>query len=361
MPPDQPQEYERDYAPLLRNSASMRLLQSRLERVADTDATVLVRGESGVGKEVVARAIHSASPRRAHPFVKVNCAALPADLLESELFGHEKGSFTGAYRRKLGKFEVAHRGTILLDEIAELPVGLQAKLLQVLQDHEFARVGGCDTIRVDVRVLAATNGPLEAAVRAGQFRQDLYYRLKVITLTVPPLRERRDEIPLLAETFLARYNAQYGRDLTLDEHVMTALASYSWPGNVRELENLIKLAVVLEDTRPLLAELNGHPELAGDARARGASAAECIVDAAERRLSLHEVARRATLDAEREAIREALEEAHWNRTEAARILQVSYKALLYKMNQCGLGRHRRAGADVRPRTGPVHGRDTETA
>jgi two-component system response regulator AtoC len=329
----------------------MRVLQSRVERVADTDATVLIRGESGVGKEVVARAIHCASSRRAHSFVKVNCAALPADLLESELFGHERGSFTGAYRRKLGKFEVANRGSILLDEIAELPVGLQAKLLQALQDHEFARVGGCDTIRVDVRVIAATNRALETAVRAGQFRQDLYYRLKVITLTVPPLRERREEIPVLAATFLARYNKQYGRDLALDDRVLAALAAYGWPGNVRELENLIKLAVVLEDTRPLLAELDGPAVAPDDVEAPPAPApSEPRAPAGDHRLSLHEVAHRASLEAEREAIREALEEVHWNRTEAARILQVSYKALLYKMNQCGLSR-KRPGATEPP--GPI--------
>jgi two-component system response regulator AtoC len=335
-------EYEREYAPLLGHSEAMRTLRGHIERVADTDATVLIRGESGVGKDIVAKAIHWASLRRKNPFVKVNCAALPSDLLESELFGHEKGAFTGAHRRKPGKFEVADGGTIFLDEIGELPIGLQAKLLQVLQDHDFTRVGGCDTIRVDVRVIAATNRMLETAVRTGGFREDLYYRLKVISLTVPPLRERREEIRILALLFVDRFNQQYGRRVGLDERVLAAMLDYPWPGNVRELENMVKLAVVLQDTAPILDELrqaHDPPAEAGPAAPLTAGAPRPAAEPAARP-SLHEVARRAAIEAQRQAIFEVLEEVHWNRTEAARLLRVSYKALLYKMDQCGLTRKR---------------------
>src|SRR5215470_4277021 len=199
------------HIPLFSGHPRMREIRSIIESVADTDATVLIRGESGVGKDLIARAVHAESPRRAGPFVKVNCAAIPHGLLEAELFGHEKGAFTGAYRRKPGQFEYAKGGTIYLYEIAELPLSLQAKLLHVLQDFRFARVGGNAMIEVDARVIAATNRDLERQMARGEFREDLYYRLNVVELQVPPLRERREEIPLLVELFLARFNAQYGR------------------------------------------------------------------------------------------------------------------------------------------------------
>jgi two-component system response regulator AtoC len=331
----------RALAPLFDHSAAMRAVRWSIEQVADTDATVLVRGESGVGKELVAKAIHAASLRRSRPFVKVNCAALPAELLESELFGHEKGAFTGAYRRKLGKFEIADTGTIFLDEIGDMPLGLQAKLLHVLQDHEFARVGGSDVIRVDVRVVASTNRNLETAVAGAHFREDLYYRLKVVTLAVPPLRARREEIPLLARAFVARFNAQWRRSVTLSAESLQLLSDYGWPGNVRELENMMKRVVVLQREELLREELGG-------ATAADLAAAPAPRAAPPTKETLRDLARRAAIDAQREAIRDVLTRVNWNRAEAARVLNISYKALLYKIDQCGLGRKRplrRAGAD----------------
>src|SRR4029077_1354079 len=194
----------------------------------DTDTTVLIRGESGVGKDLIARAVHRASTRRDGPFVQVNCAAIPQDLLESELFGHEKGAFTGAYRRKPGQFEYANKGTVFLDEIAELPLALQAKLLHVLQDFRFSRIGGHGIVAVDARVIAATNRDLEDAMKRGEFREDLYYRLNVVEIRVPPLRERREEIPMLAKWFLAKFNAQYGRQKQLQPETLARLREHPW-------------------------------------------------------------------------------------------------------------------------------------
>ena len=235
------------YSPLLDESPQMRAIGTVIESIADTDATVLICGESGVGKDLVARAIHAASSRRHGPFVKVNCAAIPTELLESELFGHEKGAFTGAHRRKPGQFEYANKGTIYLDEIAELPLALQAKLLHVLQDFRFSRVGGHELLAVDIRVIAATNRNLEEAMASGQFRADLYYRLNVAEIRVPPLRERREEIPGLAARFLARFNAQYGRQKELMPETLARLTEYPWSGNVRELKNVMRRLVVLAD------------------------------------------------------------------------------------------------------------------
>src|SRR5205809_1115467 len=236
-----------DDVPLLDGSPPMRAIRTVVENIADTNATVLIRGESGVGKDLVARAIHAASPRRNGPFVKVNCAAIPAGLLESEFFGHEQGAFTGAHRRKPGQFEYANKGTIYLDEIAELPLALQAKLLHVLQDFRFSRVGGQGSIDVDTHVIAATNWDLEYAMTRGEFREDLYYRLDVVEIRIPPLRERKEEIPRLASWLLSRFNVQYGRKKELSPETMARLTEYSWPGNVRELENVIRRMVVLAD------------------------------------------------------------------------------------------------------------------
>src|SRR5437667_7515029 len=247
-----------DYALLLDGSPPMRAIRTVVENIADTDATVLIRGESGVGKDLVARAIHAASPRRSGPFVKVNCAAIPVGLLESELFGHEKGAFTGAHRRKPGQFEYANKGTVYLDEIAELPLVLQAKLLHVLQDFRFARVGGNGLIDVDTRVIAATNRHLEQAMDRGEFREDLYYRLNVVEIRVPPLRERREEIPALVSWFLAKFNAQYGRQKQLPPETIARLTEYSWAGNVRELENAIRRLVVLTDGEQMVEALAGR-------------------------------------------------------------------------------------------------------
>src|SRR5215467_13570912 len=221
------------HIPLFSGHPRMREIRSIIESVADTDATVLIRGESGVGKDLIARAVHAESPRRAGPFVKVNCAAIPQGLLEAELFGHEKGAFTGAHRRKPGQFEYANKGTIYLDEIADLPLGLQAKLLHVLQDFRFSRVGGHGMIDVDVRILAATNRDLEHAMARGEFREDLYYRLNVVEISIPPLRDRKEEILVLAERFLERFNRHYRRTKTLSAETKARLLEHAWRGNVR--------------------------------------------------------------------------------------------------------------------------------
>src|SRR5205085_2505822 len=237
------------------SSSKMQPIRDLIAKVAGTNTTVLVRGESGVGKEVVARAIHKASPRAQKQFLKVNCAALPGELLESELFGHEKGAFTGAYRQKPGKFEAADGGTLMLDEIGEMPLRLQAKLLHVLQDGEFSRVGGEKIIDTDVRLIACTNRDLESAMRAHQFREDLYYRLNVIEIRIPPLRERREEIPALIDHFRRRFGTQYGRNVDVPAETVRVFVEYHWPGNIRELENFLKRIVVLGSARPVHQEI----------------------------------------------------------------------------------------------------------
>jgi two-component system, NtrC family, response regulator AtoC len=330
--------------PLLSLSPRMRALGHLIQEVARTDATVLVRGESGVGKNLAARAIHAASPRRDKPFVLVNCAALPADLLESELFGHEKGAFTGAHRRKLGQFEFANGGTICLDEIGELPRSLQAKLLHVLQDLQFSRVGGRELLRVDVRVVATTNRNLEAAMQDGDFREDLYYRLYVIEIHVPPLRERREAIPALAEHFLSRSNGQYHRGVMLPPDLLALMGEYHWPGNVRELENFIRRLVVLGDPERARQDIASR---VAAARQKGLLDAPASPEPAPLRpslvgasalggLDLKEIARNAARAAERKALLEVLERVRWNRAAAARVLKVSYKTLLSKLTECGV-------------------------
>ncbi|MBI2216245.1 MAG: sigma 54-interacting transcriptional regulator [Candidatus Rokubacteria bacterium] len=316
-------------------SSKMQPIRDLVAKVAATNTTVLLRGESGVGKEVVGRAIHKLSPRAAKLFLKVNCAALPGELLESELFGHEKGAFTGAYRQKPGKFEAADGGTLLLDEIAEMPIRLQAKLLHVLQDGEFSRVGGEKLIGSDVRLIAATNRDLEAAMRAHQFREDLYYRLNVIEIRVPPLRERREEIPILIEHFRRRFNAQYGRTVDIPADTVRVFMEYHWPGNIRELENAVKRIVVLGSARPVHQEIVAS--LARGPRTMSPlTAAVAATVNPDQVVSLKEIARQAAREAERVAIKEVLDRVHWNRAKAARLLQISYKALLYKIVQCGL-------------------------
>src|SRR4051812_16757521 len=243
------------------NTEKMRGIATVIDQVSDSDVTVLIRGESGVGKELVCRAIHQRSTRRDRPFVKVNCAALPADLLESELFGHERGAFTGAATTRIGKFEQADGGTLMLDEIGELKPALQAKLLHVLQDGEFTKLGSNKRIEVDVRVVAATNRDLEKMMVSGEFREDLYYRLKVIELTVPALRERRDEIPALTDFFLSRYSRKYGRPMrALSEELRQLFLLYEWPGNIRELENMLKRVVVLQDEQLVISEIRRNIE-----------------------------------------------------------------------------------------------------
>ena len=356
------------------NSEKMRGIATVIEQVADSDVTVLVRGESGVGKELVARAIHQRSTRRNRPFVKVNCAALPAELLESELFGHERGAFTGAATTRIGKFEQADGGTLMLDEIGEMKPALQAKLLHVLQDAEFTKLGSNKRIEVDVRVLAATNRDLEKMLATGDFREDLYYRLKVIELTVPSLRERRDEIPTLTDFFVARYSRKYNRPTRpISDELRQLFSTYDWPGNIRELENMIKRIVILQDEQLVIREIQRNMQRAAAAVAPVAIAApvamsvgagvpagfgtmpgppsyapppvpesEAVDDeletADETGGSLAAVAKAAALKAERAAIEQTLRQVHWNRRKAAQILGVSYKTLLNKIKECGITR-----------------------
>jgi two-component system response regulator AtoC len=306
-----------------------------VDRVASTNVTVLIHGESGVGKEIVARALHLNSPRRDKPFVKVNCAALPEKLLESELFGYEKGAFTGAYRKKSGKFEMAHGGTIFLDEIGDMNPPLQAKLLQVLQDGGFSRLGGRTDIQVDVRVLVATNKDLEQAVRDGHFRKDLYYRLNVVNIPVPPLRERRQEIPAFVNHFLDKYGKKYNKRVSNPSpKLMKRLVSHHWPGNVRELENMIKRLVVLGDEEAIIEELNSKGARKRPLEKTSPQPLAPIPPV----LPLKEVSQRAIMEAERKAILKALTQTNWNRKAAAKYLNISYKALLYKIRQYGLTR-----------------------
>jgi len=345
------------HTPIVGRSARMAEVQELIDRIADTDATVLIRGESGTGKELVARALSSASPRRGKPFVKVNCGALPSELLESELFGFERGAFTGAFQHKPGKLEFANFGTLFLDEIGDLPLALQAKLLQVLQDGEFARLGGKHDVRVDVRVIAATNRDLDGAVAEGQFREDLYFRLNVVCINLPPLRERREEIPVLTDHFLKKYSVLYRkRCIELSTESQQQLTEYDWPGNVRELENVIKRAVMLGSDAAIAKEIarakavvGRRPPAAGRrppiARVPPpfVSAQPSVatqrppVDAGEpASYSLKDISRTAAREAERELIMKMLQHTRWNRKETAAMLGISYKALLYKIKENGL-------------------------
>jgi two-component system response regulator AtoC len=317
-------------------SPKMQEVREIIEQAARVDVTVLICGETGTGKDVVARAIHEESVRQSGPYVKVNCAAVPRELLESELFGHERGAFTGAHQLKIGKFESADRGTIFLDEIGDLHPALQGKLLHVLQDGQFSRVGGRSTVKVDVRVLAATNQDLEQAVAAGRFREDLYYRLNVIQIVVPPLRERPEEIPILAEYFMHRYSQLFRREsLRMPAETLQRLLHHRFPGNVRELENMIKRMIVLGD--PLLRRSSLPAPTGGGIEEHGASRAPKSTA-----VSLKDIGRRAAQVAEREAMLQALEQTQWNRVRAAKLLEISYRALLYKIKDAGLDRERRS-------------------
>ena len=358
------------------NSEKMRGIATVIEQVADSDVTVLIRGESGVGKELVARAIHQRSTRRNRPFVKVNCAALPAELLESELFGHERGAFTGAATTRIGKFEQADGGTLMLDEIGEMKPALQAKLLHVLQDGEFTKLGSNKRIQVDVRIVAATNRDLEKMMLSGDFREDLYYRLKVIELVVPALRERRDEVATLTDFFVARYSRKYNRPARLISDTLRHLfLHYDWPGNIRELENMIKRVVILQDEQLVVREIERNMQRAHALAAAPVAAAVMMgagipaalggpiptvsypppalpepepVDESEPVTedgapesgggSLATVAKAAAMKAERAAIEQTLRQVHWNRRKAAQILGVSYKTLLNKIKECGISR-----------------------
>src|SRR5438309_5289287 len=312
-------------------SANMRKLRSQAALVANVDIPVLMLGESGTGKEVMARLIHKLSQRAHRTFLKVNCAAVPGDLLESELFGYEAGAFTGATHPKPGKFEICNKGTILLDEIGEMPPLLQAKLLHVLQDQQFSRLGGRSVIKVDVRILAATNINIPEALASKRLREDLYYRLNAFTLQIPPLRERKEEIPILLKHFMTRMSEQYARPpLPLSQALLQACQEYSWPGNLRELSNFIKRYLVLGDEKLAVQEL--HPKTDG----HGAQFDLAPRNGNEPAGGLKSLARSAKDEAEAEAIAKALDETNWNRKQAAALLQISYKALLYKIRQYGI-------------------------
>lgn len=312
----------------VRASRRMREIEAHCRLVAATDIPVLVLGESGTGKEIVAKFIHRMSSRNSRSFLKVNCAAMPLDLLESELFGYEQGAFTGAVKAKPGKFELCNNGTIFLDEIGEMPPALQAKLLQVLQDGSFSRLGSRMTVKVDVRVIAATNINIKEAIVRKSFREDLYYRLNGISIHLPPLRERREEIPVLARYFMGQNAAKFERDiLPFSATLMQALNSYSWPGNLRELENTIKRYLVLGDETAIINEL--HPGLGIGALSRSAE------DTAPTK-GLKGLVRGVKGDAESVLIARTLESTKWNRKAAADHLEISYKALLYKIKQYNL-------------------------
>jgi len=346
--------------PMLGGWAQGRSMEAMLDRIGSSDVPVLLQGETGVGKEVLARQLHARSPRARKPFLKVNCAALPSELIESELFGYERGAFTGAFRNKPGKFELADGGTILLDEIGDMDFRLQAKLLHVLQDGEFERLGGRDPVRVDVRVMAATHCDLEAAVREGRFRADLYYRINVITIKIPPLRERRDEILELAHFLLRKHTPPGERPPVIPPVLRDAMLAYDWPGNVRELENVMRRYLVLQDAELVARELTLRTlNRPASAFARTAPAAPGVGNGNGD--SLLDKVDQAKQQAEREAILTALNATRWNRKRAARLLGVDYKALLYRMKKLGIGEERfgRNGRPAASAAGPSLPKETK--
>jgi two-component system, NtrC family, response regulator AtoC len=330
---------EGDRQPLVGESPSMRAVHEMVARVADSPSTVLITGESGTGKELIAKALHQGSSRRDKPLIKVNCAAIPKDLVESELFGYERGAFTGAVGSKPGRFELADTGTLFLDEIGEVPVEMQVKLLRALQESEFERVGGIKTLRVDVRLVAATNRDLKQLIAEGRFREDLYYRLAVVPIALPPLRERREDIPLLVSHFIAKYDLRLGKRVEgIEPEALALLMDYAWPGNIRELENLMERSVLFADGPLILASA-----LPDSLRERGVHPPSPIAGvghlgaiAAPSGASMKEIVRQAQAEVERKLIARALEETGGNVTRAAKALQISRKSLQVKMKELGL-------------------------
>jgi len=311
-------------------SPRMREIHRQAKLIADADVNVLILGESGTGKEVIAHLIHKHSQRAGNRFLKVNCAALPADLLESEMFGHQKGAFTGAIKDRPGKFEQANHGTILLDEIGEMSAQLQAKLLHVLQDGQFARLGGQESIQTDLRILAATNIQMENALEEKRFREDLYYRLSVFTIGIPPLRERREEIPFLIEETIRRAPAEMvsGKAPSFTARLMDAAVMYDWRGNLRELRNFVTRTLIMRDMDAAVRELEGKIDLA-----KQASEEANQQDAQTHRQGMRSIVRDMKDRAEAQLIQDALEVSGWNRRHAAQFLNISYRGLLYKIQQ----------------------------
>jgi nitrogen regulation protein NR(I) len=328
-----------DGPPLVGASAAMKAIYDIVAKVADSPSTVLITGESGTGKELIAKALHRGSSRRDKPLIKVNCAAIPKDLVESELFGYERGAFTGAVGSKPGRFELADGGTLFLDEIGEVPVEMQVKLLRALQESEFERVGGIKTLRVDVRLIAATNRDLKQLIADGKFREDLYYRLAVVPVALPPLRERREDVPLLVRHFIQKYDERLGKRVEgIEDEALQLLLGYSWPGNIRELENLMERSVLFADGPLILASA-----LPDSLREKGTQSPIPIAAvgplgaiAAPSGASMKEIVRHAQAELEKELIGRALEETGGNVTRAAKRLQISRKSLQVKMKELGL-------------------------
>ncbi len=313
------------------HSEVMQAVRSRLGKVAAANVPVLITGESGTGKDIIARLIHGLSPWKVGPYVKVNCPAIPGTLLESELFGYERGAFTGAVGSKPGRVEMAHRGTLFLDEISELDPSLQSKLLQLLQDGQFCRIGAQEDKKVEVRVVCATNRNLESEIESGAFRQDLYYRINVVNLRMPALRERRGDIEDLCSYFLEYYNRKFNcRARPLSNEVLAVLQKYHWPGNIRELENMIKRYVIL-----------GHEEvITNDLVTREPDFFNPEMISLDGPISLKKLTRQCVRELERKVILKVLQQHHWNRKQSARTLGISYRALLYKIRDAGLPSNR---------------------
>lgn len=327
------------YDAFIGDSPKIVQVKSLVEQVATSELTVLIRGESGTGKEIVARMIHNISGRSEESFTKVNCAAIPRDLLEAELFGYEKGAFTGAHKTKPGRFEVANKGTIFLDEIGDMPLELQSKLLQVLEQQEFVRVGGINNIHVDVRIICATNRNLDDAIHHGRFRDDLFYRLNEITIFLPPLRERREDVSLLANHFIEKYTRLYQKAaLPLSQEAMAKLVAALWPGNVRQLENLIK-QVVVRGEESIISDLlsaQSLPHYAVETPSPTPGYAAATAPPPEKSYSLKQRVAGAVSREEKALISEVLTRTNWNRRKAAEILEISYRSLLYKIKEYGL-------------------------
>ncbi len=325
-------EPERRYREIVGQGARMLELQTVIARVADAPSTVLITGESGTGKELVAIALHEKSSRAARPFIRINCAAIPRELMEAELFGYEKGAFTGAVNSKPGRFELADGGTLFLDEIGEVPLEMQVKLLRALQESEFERVGGLKTIRVDVRLIAATSRDIPKEIAAGKFREDLFYRLNVVPILLPPLRERREDIPLLAEHFREKYNKRLGKSVRrIEDDALLALCNYGWPGNIRELENIMERTLLFSDG-PVIA-LRDLPAPLLE-KTPSATTGTIVVPSASG--SLKEVVRAQTQALEKDLIARALTLTRGNVTRAAKLLKISRKSMQIKMKEFGL-------------------------